>query len=230
MIKIYKSKQEYEAIEAFRYAIKNKKEYENFKSFTDVNASEKIISLAEEFSLFAEVNYFFVNCAKEEYLQTLNSGILKACEKSNDVFLFWGKTKGFQDFFEGEGFKIIEIKNEFKTDFPAGLVNAVQKKDKKNAWILFLKEKEILGEGEMNKLHGSLIYACKTALISRNMKSFDEASGLKQYGWSSTNKNIEGRTLEDLQKTYFDLIETHAQSRSGGANLGTLIEKWILNW
>ena len=48
--------------------------------------------------------------------------------------------------------------------------------------------------------------------------------------WSSTNKNTEGRDIEDIQKVYFDLIEAHAQSRSGSESLETLLEKWILNW
>ena len=227
MLKIYKTKQEYEAVEMFKGEVKNLTDFKSFKSFIDINASEKIIALAQEFSLFDVKEYYFINCAKEEYLQTLNSDILKACEKSGNVFLFWGKNKEFKDFFENLKYSVIEKKESFKPDFPAALVNAIQKKDKKNAWILFLKEIETKN---IEEVHGVLVYAAKMSLLARSMETFDEASGIKQFQWSSTNKNTEGRDIEDIQKVYFDLIEAHAQSRSGSESLETLLEKWILNW
>jgi hypothetical protein len=235
MLIAVQAKQEYEAIEI----VKKTKEYLDFikylnnsetkienKSiqFTDVNLSENIIELATAGNLFGEKNIYFVKVLLQEQLDSFTKEIAEMCAQSENLFIFYGKVKVFVDKCAEYEIKLLEKKEVYKPDFPAALVNALQKKDKKNSWILYRKEIE---NKNIEEVYGLIVWAYKQALIVSSMGKFDEKSGTKEFAYKNTKRNIESR--KDLEQTYFELVNLYAESRNKSLDLANELERWILN-
>lgn len=224
MIKAYSTKNEYEAIELFR----KEKESSKFSGrFIDLEVSEKLLATAQEFSLFGEKNNYFVKVENLSDLEILNKEIVEACRDSENLFLFWGKGKTYVDFFENLDVKVFEKKEIFKNDFPAAFVTALQKKDKKNAWVLFLKEMETKN---IEEVYGVCVYSQKVLLTAMTQKKFDDKSGQKEFTYKSTLTNSKERNLKDVENVYFELVSLYAKSRNENIPLESLVEGWILGW
>jgi hypothetical protein len=236
MLIVVQAKQEYEAVEM----VKKTKEYLDFiknsgtknnnfidtnltSKFTDVNLSENIIELATAGNLFGEKQIYFVKVLLQESLDLFTKEVSKMCIQSENLFIFYGKTKLFTDKCNEYKIKLLEKKEVYKVNFPTDLVNALQKKDKKNSWILYRKEIE---NKNIEEVYGLMVWAYKQALMVAAMDKFDEKSGIKEFAYKNTRRNIEGR--KDLEQTYFELVNLYANSRNRSLDLSSELERWIL--
>jgi hypothetical protein len=224
MLRICKTKEEYEAIELF----KNEKEFKGLKvHFVDVELDEKVKSLAESNSLFGEREFFFVRCDKESTFEVLQKTFLESLEKSLHTFLLWGKTAEFKKVVEAAGYKVLEKPEPFKRDFPADFVAAVQSLDKRKAWVLLQRELE---NKNVEEVYGVANWAMKQAVTALAMNSFDSTSGLKEFQYRSVKKLLAGKDISVIQEAYFDLVNAYNSSRKESVSLDTALERWVLGW
>lgn len=224
MLRICKTKEEYEAIELF----KNEKEFKGLKvHFVDVELDEKVKSLAESNSLFGEREFFFVRCDKESSFEVLQKTFLDSLEGSIHTFLLWGKTAEFKKVVEAAGHKVSEKSEPFKRDFPADFVAAIQSLDKRKAWVLLQRELEVKN---IEEVYGVVNWAMKQAVTTLAMSNFDPASGLKEFQCRSVKKLLAGKNISVIQKAYFDLVNAYNSSRKESVSLDTALERWVLGW
>ena len=224
MLKIYKTKYEYEAVELAKLD-KSLKGF-SFK-FLDVDLSQKIIDLAESKSLFSENDSYFVKCDKDSSLEFLTIKLLQTCQNSQHLFIFWGKSAEFKKAISDLGFEVVE-KKEIATDFfPKELVSAVQSLDKRRAWLALSSELEIKSGEEV---YGVVNWALKQMMTVQAMKEFDLKSGVKDFQYRNIKKLLVSKDPKQLEKIYFDFVNTYNTSRTKSIGLSSALEMWVLGW
>ncbi len=197
---------------------------------------KEALGRVSDISIFSDKEVFLVNIKIEDLEmleQDINLGILdlKIFEQSANLFVLVGSGVEFEKFWR-EAFvtklEIIILEEKKIFDFPAALVTALQKGDKKNAWDLLLKE---LKNKDAEPIHGSCVFAYKTLLVYlNNSKTNSPASGVKDFSWQQAKKNAIGgkRELGEASDKYFDLIEIYHRARMGEGNLKSQLELWVL--
>jgi hypothetical protein len=123
---------------------------------------------------------------------------------------------------------MIKVEEKIVNDFPAELVAALQKHDKKNSWNLLLKE---LHGKDAEPVHGSCIFAYKSLLVYLNdTKKNSPESGVKDFSWkqAAANARLGKREKEEVVEKYFNLVLAYHKARMGEHDLGKQLETWIL--
>lgn len=224
MLKIYKTKYEYEALEL----VKLDKSLRSFSfKFVDIELSPLVKDLAETNSLFGEVESYLVKCDKESSLEFVNNDLLQACKNSQHLFVFWGKSTECKKVFTELGFEVFEKKELVADFFPKELVVAIQSLDKKKAWISLRKELE-MKSGE--EVYGVCNWALKQMIVTIAMKQYDVKSGVKDFQYRNIKKSLVGKGDMQAQKIYFDFVNTYNTSRAKSIDLASALEIWVLGW
>lgn len=102
------------------------------------------------------------------------------------------------------------------------LTDAVGRRDKKQAWLLY---QQALRHGkEPEEIHGLVFWIFKTMLLVANGKDH----GLKPFVASKAAGFARNYSVAELKKTSGNLIDIYHQSRRIGAPLGLAMEKFLL--
>jgi hypothetical protein len=222
MIKIIASKNEGEA---YTLANKEKNRLKITSSFIDLDISEASVK-AQDISIFGTVDAYFIKITRSEDLFALTKDLLTTLKDSGHFFLILVHGKEFIDAVESAGGTVQKIEEKKVFDFPADLVAALQKGDKKNSWNLMLKE---LNHKDAEPIHGSCVFAYKTLLVYLNDKKHNSrSSGVKDFSWSQAKKNGGGRDRDEVVAKYFELVMAYHRARSGKGTLAQQLEKWVL--
>ena len=127
------------------------------------------------------------------------------------------KTQTFEE-------RIVDVKDQSFNIF--SLSDYLGIKDKKNLWVKFVKAK--WAGIEDDQIHGTLFWAIKNIIISKGSQSAKEA-GLSPFIFGKSKRYSNNFTLPELRKCQSDLVVIFHQARSGKADLGVALEKFILN-
>lgn len=194
-----------------------------------------------DISIFGDKEVFWVNFKTEEQDMLerdikLGNIDLKVFEESVNLYFFVGSGAEFEKFFAdilarfhlAKNCDVVKLEEKKVFDFPADLVNALQKGDKKNAWNLLVKE---LKEKDAEPVHGTCVFAYKTLLVYLNdTKQNSKDSGVKDFSWNNAKRNtvVGKRNLQEVQDKYFSLIEIYHKARVGEGDLAKQLEIWVL--
>jgi DNA polymerase III delta subunit len=216
--------------------ILNKRNISNI-SFIDKNIeSEDFATLANDISIFGDIFAFFVKLKKDEILDEKE---LEEIILSPNLFAIFTQNEELRVVVENmvgdEGrnlpkanFALETVDEEVREFFPSHFVEAMQKKDKKNAWKILL---ELLKEKPAEEVVGVCIFAYKTLYAAATFTSNSANSGIKDFPFNNAKRNLKFRknsSLEEIENIYFNLLKTFASSRRDGAGLGESLEKWVL--
>ncbi len=232
MLKIISSKNE---SEIYSYARKEKNKANFTSSFLDC-AVEDVEVKAQDVQLFGGEESYIVRVGRKEEIEIITRDLLEILENSKHFFVLVGNGADFEkqmkENLDGEKFKknFIKIEEKFVQDFPTALVQALQKKDKKNSWNLLLKE---LHDKDAEPIHGSCIFAYKSLLtVLNNPKENDIDSAVKDFSWNQAKRagTINGvlRDRQEVVNTYFELVLAYHKARLGEGDLSMQLEKWVL--
>lgn len=227
MLKIISSKNE-----SLIYSeIKKIKLKEKLNSQTQKLILELAESHAQDISIFGDKEIFLIEIKSEDIdnLEKINFNIL---ENSEHLFILVGNGVEFIKTCDEliKKFKIkLEIIKPFEKvvfDFPAEMVAAMQKGDKKNSWGLLIKELE---NKDAEPIHGSCVFAYKSLLTHLNdTKKNNSASGVKDFSWQQAKRNSGKRERQEVINKYFELILAYHKARMGNGDLATQLESWVL--
>ncbi len=124
------------------YRVMKKERPENFGKVLDCPLDEAQV-VAENISIFGDKSSYLLrirignrNVVNEEDAQYLNNKFFESLHNSEHLFFLHGYGAEFIKLCEGQ--KIIKIEEVAVNDFPAELVTAIQKHDKKNSWDLLV--------------------------------------------------------------------------------------------
>jgi hypothetical protein len=225
MLRIISSKND---SEIFSIARKEREKAKIKSNFLDCSIFESL-GLSENVSIFGDKESYMIKLSKAEELESISKNLLGALEESEHFFVIVGSGADFDKKIMGEGGKVIKIEEKRVFDFPAELVSALQKHDRKNSWKLLLEE---LHNKEAEPIHGSCIFAYKTLLVYLNdPKKNSPLSGVKDFSWKQAKSagTIGKREREEVSDKYFSLIDIYHQARMGKGNLEENLEKWVLD-
>ncbi len=204
------------------------------------------VTLSENVSIFGDKNSFLLklrignkNVISEEDEKFLNEDFFGKLQISEHLFFLHGYGAEFNKICEKvikeqkenkilSKIKFIKFEEKPKNDFPAELVTALQKHDKKNSWNLLLKE---LSEKDAEPIHGSCVFAYKTLLVYlNNPKENVPESGVKDFSWNQAKRNalVGKREKDEVVEKYFNLILAYHKARNGELDLAKQLENWVL--
>lgn len=222
MIKIIASKNEGEV---YTLANKEKNKLKISSSFLDLDISEASVK-AQDISIFGTLDAYFIKITRAEDLFTLTKDLFITLKNSGHFFCILGNGKEFIEAVESAGEKVQKIEEKKVFDFPAELVAALQKGDKKNSWHLLMRE---LNQKDAEPIHGSCVFAYKSLLVYMNDKKQNSPkSGVKDFSWSQAKRNGGERDKDEVVAKYFDLVMAYHKARSGKGSLSQQLEKWVL--
>ncbi len=245
MLRIISCKNEGEVYKIIHEQKKIENKKENKSSFGSVQECEleSTIAESENISIFGDKSVFLIkikignrNVINEEDEKFLTQNFFAHLENSPHLFFLQGYGASFVKECENilkenksfKNIKLIKIEEKEKNDFPAGLVEALQKHDRKNSWSLLLKELEAK---DAEPIHGSCIFAYKTLLAYLNdIKKNSPTSGVKDYTFQQAKRNaiIGKREREEVSEKYFNLVLAYHKARMGELDLVKQLEKWVL--
>jgi DNA polymerase III delta subunit len=157
---------------------------------------------------------------------------LEEVKKSDNVFVWVdpGVTKEILKKVEKFAEKVQEFsaadnKNKKSDSFNVfSLTDALGERDVKKLWPLYLfAVKDI----PVEEIHGVLWWQVKTMVMASQTNSAEEA-GLKPFVYSKAKKYSKNFSKEELENLPNKMIEVYHESRRGGADLETRLEKLIL--
>jgi len=226
MLKIISSKNEGEI---YTLARQEKAKVKINSSFIDCS-SEEATQNAENISIFGDVDAYFIKIDRDGQLESLDKKFFEILESSSHFFVLVGSGVEFEKTLKESDQKFIKVEPKIVFDFPAELVSALQRHDKKNSWNLLLKE---LKTKDAEPIHGSCVFAYKSLLVYLNdPKKNSELSGVKEYSWkqAKTQALAGKREKVEVEDKYFNLILAYYSARSGEGNgdLATQLENWVL--
>jgi len=214
------------------YRVMKKERPENFGKVLDCPLDEAQV-VGENISIFGDKSSYLLrirignrNVVNEEDAQYLNNKFFESLHNSEHLFFLHGYGAEFIKLCEGQ--KIIKIEEVMVNDFPAELVTAIQKHDKKNSWDLLVKE---LAGKDAEPIHGSCIFAYKTLLTYLNdTKKNSTNSGVKDFSWNQAKRNAVAGKRErgEVVDKYFDLVVAYHEARLGQLDLAKKLEMWVL--
>jgi hypothetical protein len=237
MLKIIATKSEGEL-----YGVLRKERPENFGKVLDCPLDEAQV-MAENISIFGDKSSYLLrvrigirNVVNEDDAKYVNYKFLESLHNSEHLFFLHGYGAEFTKLCETvikenkdlKSVKIFKIEEVAVNDFPAELVTAIQKHDKKNSWDLLLKE---LAGKDAEPIHGSCVFAYKTLLVYMNdIKKNSVNSGVKDFSWNQAKRNAVAGKRErgEVVDKYFDLVVAYHEARLGQLDLAKKLEMWVL--
>jgi len=182
-----------------------------------------------DISIFGEKEVFLVNfkAGDMEVLQEDKTN-LKVFAESENLYFFVGSGVEFEKYFAGQKQEVVKLEEKKVFDFPADLVNAMQRGDKKNGWNLLVKE---LQTKDAEPVHGSCVFAYKSLLVFLNdIKKNSPGSGVKDFSWNGAKRNaVAGKRERDsVVDKYFELVVNYHKAREGKGDLAKQLELWVL--
>lgn len=225
MLKIISSKNE----SLIYTEISKRKKKVGFSVVTQNISMLEAYGRASDISIFGDKEVFLVNIKGEdlEMLETDNFDF-KNLESSEHLFFLVGSGAEFDKFFVSKKLDVVKLEEKKVFDFPAELVNALQKGDKKNGWNLLVKE---LQTKDAEPVHGTCVFAYKSLLVYLNdTKKNSSASGVKDFSWNVAKRNAVAGKRERGQVVdkYFELVVNYHKAREGEGDLAKQLELWVL--
>lgn len=226
-------------IEKSRYAKQVNDKALEASSFLNLELDEAK-TYAENISIFGDRNAYLLairignrGVVNEEDSVFLNKELFESLQASEHFFLLHGYGAEFEkvcgevikDF---KGVQLIKIEEKKVNDFPAEMVGALQRHDKKNSWNLLYKE---LSAKDAEPIHGTCVFAYKSLLVYLNdPKKNSASSGVKDFSWkqAATQAKIGKRERGEVADKYFKLILAYHKARSGRGNMPQQLESWVL--
>ncbi len=228
MLKIISSKNE---SEIYNLAGKEKTKAKFSTKFLDCSLEDAIVR-AEDVSIFGDKESFLIRVNRKEEVENISTKLLEILENSQHFFVVVGNGADFEkqvkENCEETFFKknFLKTEDKFVQDFPVALVQALQKKDKKNSWHLLLQE---LKNKDAEPINGSCIFAYKSLLtVLNNPNKNDSESSVKDFSWNQAKKAGGARNRDEVQNNYFNLVVAYHLARRGEGDLSTQLEKWLL--
>lgn len=108
---------------------------------------------------------------------------------------------------------------------PFAITEALAKRDKKNLWLLFSKERE--RGAAMEELHGRLFWQMKSMLLAAQTNSAVEA-GLKPFVYQKAKAAGAHFTLEEMKLVTQELVYLYHRAHRGEIDFAIGLEKWVL--
>lgn len=105
------------------------------------------------------------------------------------------------------------------------LGDAIGRRDRKSAWVLYMKAKQAGLEDE--QIHGTLFWQVKSLLLAADARDAKEA-GLNPYVYSKAKSATRNFRPGELARISENLITIYHESRRGGMELGDALEKFLL--
>lgn len=182
-----------------------------------------------DISIFGDKEVFLVNfkAGDLEMLQE-DKVSLNAFVESENLYFFVGNGAEFDKYFASKKIEVVKLEEKKVFDFPADLVNALQKGDKKNGWNLLVKE---LQTKDAEPIHGSCVFAYKSLLVYLNdTKKNSPGSGVKDFSWNGAKRNAMAgkRERNQVVDKYFELVVNYHKARDGEGDLAKQLELWVL--
>ena len=106
------------------------------------------------------------------------------------------------------------------------ITEAIAKRDKKTAWLLF--EKALASGLTPEEIFWKVVWQVKALLVAKNTANAMEAE-MKEWPYSKAKanlKNYKEGELEDMSRT---LVVGYHEARRGGVEIESLLAKFILN-
>ena len=213
--------------------IKKIKKQSGFEVATQNISLEESFLQAENISIFDGKEVFVINIKAEE-VEKLTQKDVDILVKSEHLFIVIGSGVDFEKTFTKYGLGVIKLAEKAIFDFPAELVTALQKNDRKNSWNLMLKE---LSKKDAEPTHGVCIFAYKSLLVYLNdEKKNSPNSGVKEFSWQQAKRNsvnvVGGKSVKrergEVVDKYFNLVLNYHKARMGNGDLAKQLEMWVL--
>ncbi len=175
------------------------------------DGAEILKSYAESASLFGEKsiviaeNMLSVHKGNEKEWDVL----IKNCKESENIFVFdeMEEEASVKKFLQKESDHFFDASSEKKKrEFPSALCNVLKRRDKKLAWLEYLR----LADGEMELLHGAVLWQMKTL--------WEDAFAGRKLPY----------TCEELASKNKELVVMVHEAHRGGADFGKEMERWVL--
>jgi hypothetical protein len=214
--------------------------------------SEDFATLAVDISMFGDIFAYFIKFKKDDLLSEtqivdfISSPNLFAVVSNNEELKNLVQECGARkpspleraaSLRAGEGCFIEIIQEPIKEFFPSHFVEALQKKDKKNAWKFFL---ELSQEKPGEEIYGVCIFAYKSLYAAAKFEKNNSLSGIKDFPFNNAKRNLKQRkttpnpslikegNYSEIENIYFNLLKVLPECRSKNIDLSIGIEKWIL--
>ncbi len=113
-------------------------------------------------------------------------------------------------------------RGEFNT---FALTDAIGERKKKDAWVLYQKA---LASGMVaEQLFYKVMWLCKTMLLSSRVSA--EESGLNPFVYRKSKSFLKNYKEGEIEKLSQELVEGYHKARRGEGEIGTMLEKLLLN-
>lgn len=165
--------------------------------------------------------------------EQLLEGIPRMATGSHYVFAFERKAaKELRERVQRAGGKIIDVtgsaaNTKKREDLPFELAGAIARKDKRAAWMEFLRLLHSGAPPEM--LHGTIFWAAKLMLLAKDNLSTDAAKlGFSPGAFRLYQKLAGGWKREELLGMIERLVDMQHDAHQGGAPIEIQLERFIL--
>ncbi len=126
-----------------------------------------------------------------------------------------------------EKVEIVELPKGKKESFDVfAFTDALGRRDRKNAWVLYQKARATGAEEE--QLHGMLFWIVKGMLLASASKNAKE-SGLSPFVFSKAHSFAKNYTREELLTLSHELVRLYHDARRGEHELPVALEQFILS-
>ncbi len=172
---------------------------------------EVLKSYVESTSLFGEKVIVVAENTFSNYKGNEREGdeLIKLCKDSENIFIFdqMEEEASIKKVLQKESERFFDASSEKKKrEFPSLLCNALKRRDKKNAWLEYLK----LSDGETELLHGAVLWQMK--------KLWEDALGGAKLPY----------TCEELASKNKELVVMVHEAHRGGEDFKKEMERWVL--
>lgn len=121
--------------------------------------------------------------------------------------------------------EVAAAKQKIKEPFNVfAIADAFGNRDAKKAWLLYL---QAISFTPAEEIHGILWWQLKSMILATKADSAAE-SGLKPFVYSKSKKMAKHFTMQELEMLSDYMVRMYHESRRGGADLSTRLERFIL--
>lgn len=172
---------------------------------------EMLKSYAESVSLFGGKSIIVTENILSNYKGNEKEAdeLIKLCKESENIFVFdqMEEEASTKKLLQKESDHFFDASSEKKKrEFPSALCNALKRRDKKEAWLEYLR----LASSEMELLHGAVLWQMKTL--------WEDALAGRKLPY----------TCEELASKNKELVVMVHEAHRGGADFKKEMERWVL--
>ncbi len=208
--------------------LKRKPDAMYFRFDEDTFDGEFLKGLFESQGLFEAHHIVYLD---ELYTTGTFSMFLKEMQKSENIFVVYERDLLAKDLKQIEGCseKVVKEEKVKKKSLgvkenPFALTEALGKRDKKKAWILY--QDALISGKAPEEIQGLLFWQVKSMVLASRAKNATD-TGLKPFVYTKAKGFAKNYTQDELIKMSAELVHISDQGRKGG-DVGVLLEKFLL--